>query len=362
MDGHLLRSDAADPRRLDVSRWCSGTNRSASFSLESQCSDVENHTFADLCKAHRQAAHTIEKQYDREQESLHTFIASVKPIKGKKRLKMLPVTDPLALPRRAARKALRLAREAVGFVPLFRSPPRQARVAPSMKAFARASAVVESLPDLIYVEMAMACNFGCKMCPVPESRKLMDGRVPSIMKPDTFSLVLQSIRDRPRHLWLTQLGEPMLNKHLTDYVKAAKSSGHHVGFTTNGSMMTETKARDLLLAGVDHVVFSFDGATKKTFEKIRIGGNFDEVVANIKGFAAMNGRLRSPENRCMVQVDMIVSDMTEPEVGDFHAMWKDVATLTQAIPIDDWAGQLDLPSDFGKPRTSRDEIKRYACD
>jgi radical SAM protein with 4Fe4S-binding SPASM domain len=274
---------------------------------------------------------------------------------------MSPATDPLALPRRAARKALRLARKAVGFVPLFRSPPHQPRVARSMRAFARASAVVESLPDLVYVEMAMACNFGCKMCPVPESRKLMDGRLPSIMKPDTFALVLRSISDRPRNLWLTQLGEPMLNKHLTDYVRAAKSNGHHVGFTTNGSLMTEEKARDLLTAGIDHVVFSFDGATKTTFEKIRIGGDFDEVVANIRMFAAMNQRLRSPQNRCRVQVDMIVSDMTEPEVDDFHAMWKDIA-LTQAIPIDDWAGQLELPSDFGRPRTSREEIERYACD
>jgi len=276
---------------------------------------------------------------------------------------MLPATDPFSLPRRAIRKALRLARKAIGVVPLFRSTASQPPIvlAPSMNAFARRSPVVESLPDLIYVEMAMACNFGCKMCPVPESRKLMDGRVPSIMKPDTFALVLKSISDRPRNLWLTQLGEPMLNKHLADYVKAAKSNGHHVGFTTNGSLMTEEKARDLLAAGVDHVVFSFDGATKATFEKIRIGGNFDEVVANIRMFAAMNRRLRSSQNRCTIQVDMIVSDMTEPEVDDFHAMWKDVA-LTQAIPLDDWAGQLELPSDFGKPRTSREEIERYACD
>jgi radical SAM protein with 4Fe4S-binding SPASM domain len=271
--------------------------------------------------------------------------------------------DPFTLPRRAVRKVARLAKKAVGVMPLFRSAtvPKPIVLAPSMKAFRRGSPVVESLPDLVYVEMAMACNFGCKMCPVPESRKLMDGRVPSIMKPDTFASVLTSISDRPRHVWLTQLGEPMLNKHLTDYVKAAKAGGHHVGFTTNGSLMTEEKARDLLAAGVDHVVFSFDGATKKTFEKIRIGGNFDEVVANIRGFAAMNRRLRSPENKCTVQVDMIVSNITEPEVEDFHAMWKDIA-LTQAIPIDDWAGQIDLPSEFGQPRTSREGIKRYACD
>src|SRR5579871_6217806 len=135
---------------------------------------------------------------------------------------MTPATDLFTLPGRAVRKALRLARKAAGVVPLFRSTTAAEAahaVAPSMQAFARRSPMVESLPDLIYVEMAMACNFGCKMCPVPESRKLMEGRAPSIMKADTFALILKSISDRPRHLWLTQLGEPMLNKHLTEYVK-----------------------------------------------------------------------------------------------------------------------------------------------
>jgi radical SAM protein with 4Fe4S-binding SPASM domain len=270
---------------------------------------------------------------------------------------MSPAVDSFTLPKRAVRKIVRLAKRAVGY----QSPPKPVVLAPSMRAFRDGSPVIDSLPDLIYVEMAMACNFGCKMCPVPESRKLMNGRVPSIMKPGTFALVLKSLSDRPRHIWLTQMGEPMLNKHLTDYVKAAKSAGHHVGFTTNGSLMTEEKAKDLLSAGIDHVVFSFDGATKETFEKIRIGGDFDEVVANIRRLAALNRRLRSPERRCTIQVDMIVSNLTEHEVDDFHAMWKDVA-LTQSIPLDDWAGQVELPDDFGRPRTSREDIKRYACD
>lgn len=189
----------------------------------------------------------------------------------------------------------------------------------------------------------------------------MDGRVPSVMKPDTFALILDSIRDKPRHVWLTQLGEPMLNKHLVDYVRAAKKDGHHVGFTTNGSLMTDAKARDLFAAGIDHVVFSFDGSTKETFERIRIGGRFDEVVSNIRRFAAINQEVRSEGNRCAVQVDMLISDLTEGEVPAFHAMWSDIA-ITQAHPIDNWAGQLDLPEEFGARRMPRQDGDRYPCN
>ena len=234
-------------------------------------------------------------------------------------------------------------------------------LSPAIKAFKNRNPDVPDLPNLIYVEMAMACNFGCKMCPVPESQKLMDGRRPSIMKPDTFALILDAIRDKPRYVWLTQMGELMLNKHLANYVKIAKADGHRVGFTTNGSLMTDAKAKELLDAGIDYVVFSFDGATKDTFERIRIGGNYDEVVANIRRFAAINSETRPEGKRCTVQVDMLISDLTEHEVDAFHSMWKDIA-IPQAHLIDNWAGQLDLPAEFGERRVPRQDGNRYPCN
>ncbi len=262
---------------------------------------------------------------------------------------------------RAVRKIGRITKSIFGSGPQPAAAPAPILLPAATRAFKNRSAQVAELPDLIYVEMAMACNFGCKMCPVPESQKMMDGRVPSIMKPDTFALILDSIRNKPRHVWLTQLGEPMLNKHLTNYIRAAKSDGHHVGFTTNGSLMTEAKAREMLDAGLDHVVFSFDGATKETFERIRIGGSFEKVVANIRRFAAINIEMRPEGQRCTVQVDMLISDLTENEVDAFHEMWRDIA-ITQAHPIDNWAGQLDLPEEFGERRMPRQDGERYPCN
>src|ERR1700723_1096562 len=82
-----------------------------------------------------------------------------------------------SLPVRAARKAVRIA---MRLVPEKKSPTLPATTLhPWMSAFKHRSPDLADLPDLIYVEPAMACNFGCKMCPVPESQKLMNGRAPS---------------------------------------------------------------------------------------------------------------------------------------------------------------------------------------
>lgn len=225
-------------------------------------------------------------------------------------------------------------------------------------AFNDRSADLEDLPELIYVEPVMACNLACEMCPVPAHTTAMGGRYRSIMKPEVYKKVLDSIRGRHRLVWLNQLGEPLLNKHIVDFVAWTKREGHSVAFTTNGTLMTERLAARLLEAGLDKIVFSFDGGTKETFERIRIGANFEETVANIRTFAKM-ARERSPA--CGVQVHMIVSDATEHETEAFKALWGDLVT-TELIPLDDWAGQLELPEYFGKPRTPKRDMSRHACD
>jgi radical SAM protein with 4Fe4S-binding SPASM domain len=36
--------------------------------------------------------------------------------------------------------------------------------------------------------------------------------------------------------------------------------------------------------------------------------------------------------------------------------------MVRFIPLDDWAGQLELPEKFGKPRTEKTKDHRYPCD
>lgn len=225
-------------------------------------------------------------------------------------------------------------------------------------AFNGRIAELKELPELIYVEPVMACNLGCEMCPVPAHTTAMGGRHRSIMKPETYRSVLKSIRGGRHLVWLNQLGEPLLNKHIVDFVAWTKQEGHSVAFTTNGTLMTERLAARLLDAGLDKIVFSFDGGTKETFERIRIGANFEETVANIRTFSRM-AQERTPV--CSIEVHMIVSDTTEHEVEAFKALWDD-HVRTELIPLDDWAGQLELPEHFGKPRTPKLEMSRHPCD
>jgi MoaA/NifB/PqqE/SkfB family radical SAM enzyme len=77
-------------------------------------------------------------------------------------------------------------------------------------------------------------------------------------------------------------GEPLLQPNLVAWVREAKAAGCETGILTNGLLLKESLARDLLDAGLDMVCVSMDGATAETYNEIRIGSNFDTVCENLR--------------------------------------------------------------------------------
>ena len=152
------------------------------------------------------------------------------------------------------------------------------------QAFNSRRADLDEIPEMVFVELAMACNLRCEMCPVPKNMELMGSRARIIMKPEIFRRVLDGLSKKRHSLCLNQMGEPLLNKHVAKYVAWAKADGHRVGFYSNGTLLSRSMSDALLDAGLDHIVFSIDGATKDTFESIRIGANFEATIENIKIF------------------------------------------------------------------------------
>jgi radical SAM protein with 4Fe4S-binding SPASM domain len=81
---------------------------------------------------------------------------------------------------------------------------------------------------------------------------------------------------------LTGVGEPLLNPYLVSMLEYAKRGSFKVGFTTNLTTLNESKAEKLINTNIDYVYVSFDGATKKTFEELRVGASFEKVRSNIE--------------------------------------------------------------------------------
>src|SRR3954470_11514117 len=154
------------------------------------------------------------------------------------------------------------------------------------------------LPGHLQVEVSGACNLRCRMCLVRYAPAV--GRREGALAYEDFLALVDSLPDL-RRLTLQGLGEPLLSPHLLDMIRYAADRGVHVGFNTNGVLLTRSVARSLVAAGTGHVHVSLDGATAATYEDVRHGaglaprpGQFERVVGNLRGLLAARGSQRRP--------------------------------------------------------------------
>lgn len=82
----------------------------------------------------------------------------------------------------------------------------------------------------IYIETTNICNLSCNFCPKTK-RKLEN------MSLENFEIILDKIRPFTDYIYLHLMGEPLLNKHLREFLDAASKRGFKINITTNGTLL-----------------------------------------------------------------------------------------------------------------------------
>ena len=173
-------------------------------------------------------------------------------------------------------------------------------------------------PKFIQLETISGCNARCTMCSVNSWV-----RVKNAMSEQLFSQVVEEIK--PHTDWVEQVtlqygGEPLLDKKLEQRAAALKKVGvRSVAFTTNGSLLDETRARRILASGVDVIDFSIDGASAETFDAIRLRLSYDVVRDNVLDFIALRDEL---DSSVRVRVRMVVQPSNAHELDSFVEFWR----------------------------------------
>ncbi len=174
---------------------------------------------------------------------------------------------------------------------------------------------LSSIPKSMNLEVTNICNLNCSICVrknVREQGFLDTGFLEKIIKENAEEFKGQSI-------WLHYGGEPLLHPQLSEIIKILKSSGVRTRLSTNATLLTKEKSFELMKAGLDYIVFSVDGNTKETYEKIRRGGIFEEVENNILNFL----KIKKDENfKTETQIQIVRIKINEQEVKPFVRKWK----------------------------------------
>jgi len=136
-------------------------------------------------------------------------------------------------------------------------------------------------PIAMQVEVTCGCNISCKMCVVPNLLTRKKG----FMSFETFKNIYDQIK--PDTVVLTGYGESLLNKDIFRIIEYAKKNNSSVHMDTNCTLLDESRSQKLIVSGIDLVKVSIDGATKETYDKIRLESNYDVLWENLRTFVRL---------------------------------------------------------------------------
>lgn len=143
-------------------------------------------------------------------------------------------------------------------------------------------------PSAVAIEITNACNLRCTMCNFIRMK-----RDPRLMDVRVFKTVVDKCREAGiSNARLHSYGETLIHPRLPEMIRYAADSGLQVWISTNGQLLDEHRARQILNAGISYVRYSIEGATAATYEKVRAGGKWDTLIRNIKRFRELRDELR----------------------------------------------------------------------
>ena len=184
--------------------------------------------------------------------------------------------------------------------------------------------LLNDFPIHLDIEATSACNFLCTMCPRTEMmEKKTFWKVENFDMKSYENIITTGVPLGLKSVKFQYLGEPLVNKHLVKMIKFAKKAGvEDVMFNTNASLLDEKKSREIILSGVDKIFFSFDSPYREEFNKIRVKGDYDLVIKNIKNFMKVKKELKS--DTPITRVQMVLMKDNQREWEDFQKLFSNL--------------------------------------
>ena len=176
------------------------------------------------------------------------------------------------------------------------------------------------VPLCIDVETAAICDLACKFCfrdTLATPDKVMEEKLFRRIVDQAVEMGVPSMKFNWR-------GEPLMNPRLPKFIEYAKNKGIlDTIINTNATHLTKSMSRDLINAGLDFMIYSFDGGTKETYELMRPGrfkeNRFEDVYSNIVGFS--NEREQMGAKFPFTKIQMILTDKTYSEQDSFFSLF-----------------------------------------
>ena len=194
-------------------------------------------------------------------------------------------------------------------------------------------------PLSLDIEVAAVCDLACPFCyrqAIATPDRIMSAELFRRVMDQGAELGVSSVKFNWR-------GEPLLHPQLPTLIDDAKRRAVlETIINTDAVTLTAGKSEALIDAGLDLMIYSFDGGTKETYERMRPGrfktNHFENVYANIRRFAEIRACTGARLPRTKVQ--MVLTADTFGEQEQFFDLFTDCVDDVSVKAYTERGGEL----------------------
>lgn len=176
------------------------------------------------------------------------------------------------------------------------------------------SSRVWALPTILQIEPGNICNLRCPVCHV-----VTENKAKGFMTLAHFKRLIDEVGDATFLIHFWGWGEPFMNPDIYEMIVYGKSKGLQFISSTNGHFFEQPGAVDnLILSGLDVLIFALDGVDSETYERYRHRGDFDRAVQGLERLLQRRRELGSLTPR--INLRMLVTRGNEHQIEAMKAL------------------------------------------
>lgn len=192
---------------------------------------------------------------------------------------------------------------------------------------------IKSYPPFIKIDPSPMCNLRCVDCKQnsPEFKKRFDESMNLTL--DNLKKIVEPLAPYLLGVSFCVNGEPFSNKELPKLVSYLHSKKVSVNFPSNFSIkFSDEEIENIIKSGLDKIYISLDGATEESYLKYRIGGNFKQVINNVKRLKLAKEKLNIKTPALVWK--FVVFEHNKSEISELDKNYKEYSFDSYRIDYD----------------------------
>jgi len=165
---------------------------------------------------------------------------------------------------------------------------------------------LSKVPVHLLIELTSACNLKCIMC-FQSDQSFRTSKFIGNMDFNAFKDVIdKAFTEGVKAISFASRGEPLLYKYFEDAIKYISGKFLEIKINTNAIYLDDKKIHSILKY-CDNLllVFSVESCNSESYRKIRVGGDFQKVVNNIRRFHEIKNKFY-PDAKVTTRVSGVI--------------------------------------------------------